>query len=75
MGKYKVIYSWTDGNTSEDDNYGEFFESSAEANAAGEYGLSCASQGGQILELSNPGDYPFDTNDYVEDTFEVIKVS
>lgn len=74
MGKYKVIYHYTDGTTDEDDNYGVFYESEEEANEAGLYGLSCAKQGGEILELSNPGDYPFDESDYEDDTFEVVKV-
>lgn len=74
MANYKVIYHWTDGTEDEDDNYGEFYESEEAANEAALYGLSCAKQGGEILEMSNPGDYPYDESDYEDDTFEVVKV-
>ncbi|MBQ6213448.1 MAG: hypothetical protein IJJ57_11220 [Ruminococcus sp.] len=75
MAKYKIIYHWTDGTEDEDDNYGEYWDSEAEANEAGLYGLSCAKQGGMILEMSNPGDYPFDESDYEDDWFEVVEIS
>lgn len=74
MAKYKVIYHWTDGTKDEDDNYGEFYDSEEEANEVGIYGLSCAEQGGKILEMSNRGDYPYDESDYEDDTFEVVEV-
>lgn len=74
MGKYKVIYFYSSGDTDEDDNYGEYYSSEAEANDAGEYGLSCKKLGGEILEMSNPGDYPFNESDYEDDTFEVVLV-
>lgn len=74
MAKYKIIYHWTDGSEDEDDNYGIFYDSEEEADAAGLYGLSCAKLGGEILEMSNPGDYPFDESDYKNDSFEVVKV-
>jgi len=74
MPKYKIIYHWTGGADDEDDNYGEYYDSEEEANEAGLYGLGCRRQGGEILELSNPGDYPFDESDYEDDDFEVVAV-
>lgn len=74
MAKYKIIYHYANGTTDEDDNYGAFYESEEAADDAGLYGLSCARLGGEILELSNPGDYPFDESDYEDNTFEVVKV-
>lgn len=74
MAKYKIIYYWSDGTQSEDDAYGEFYDSEEEANDAGLYGLSCREQGAQILEMSNPGDYPYDPSEFEDDYFEVVKV-
>lgn len=74
MAKYKIIYYWSDGTEDEDDNYGEYYNSEEEANDAGLYSLSCAKLGGKILEMSNPGDYPFDESDYEDNSFEVIKI-
>ena len=74
MAKYKIIYHNSDGTIDEDDNYGDFYSSWEEADEAGLYGLSCAMQGGEILEMSNPGDYQFDKSDYDNDTYEVVEV-
>lgn len=74
MAKYKIIYHWSDGTEDEDDNYGEYYSSEEIANDEGLYGLSCRRQGAEILELSNPGDYPFDEDDFDDDTFEVVRV-
>ena len=74
MAKYKIIYHWTDGTKDEDDNYVDYYDSEEEANEAGLYGLSCAKQGGEILEMSNPGDYPFHESDYEDDSFEVVEI-
>ncbi|EUB15796.1 hypothetical protein HMPREF1508_0926 [Shuttleworthella sp. MSX8B] len=71
MTKYKVIYHWSDGTEDEED---ELFDSEDEAQEAGLYGLSCAKLGGEILEMSNPGDYPFHESDYEDDDFEVVEV-
>ena len=74
MAKYKIVYHYSDGTTDEDDNYGDFYSTKKEAEEEGEYGLSCAKLGGEIFEMSNPGDYPYDESDYEDDYFEVVKV-
>lgn len=74
MAKYKIIYHWTNGSESEDDNYEEYYSSESDAEEAALYGLSCAREGGKILEMSNPGDYPYDESDYENDSFEIIEV-
>ncbi len=74
MGKYKILYHWRDGTEEEDDNYGDFYSSKEEADEAGLYGLSCARDGGEILHMSNPGDYPYDESDYEDNDFEIIEV-
>lgn len=74
MAKYKIIYCWSDGSIDEDDNFGEYYDSEEEAEAEGEYGISCRRQGAEILEMSNPGDYPFHEEDFEDDSFEVVEV-
>ena len=49
-----IIVSFFDGcYKDEDDNYGEFYDSEEKAEAAGLYGLGCAKEDGEILEMSN----------------------
>ena len=74
MSKYMVIYHYADGTDEEDDNYGAYWDSEEDAKEAGLYGLSCYKLGGEILEMSNPGDYPFDESDYIYNDFEVVEV-
>ena len=65
---FKVVMQYLDG-TSEDED--ELFETEAEAE---EYGLEQCNNyvvGGEVLHLSNPGDYPL--NDEEVD-FEVVEV-
>lgn len=65
---YKVVMKYPDGTTEEDD---EVFESASEANDYGMYMVSCYSQGGEILHMSNPGDYPLSDDDA---DFQVIEI-
>ena len=74
MAKYKLILYWSNGTVDEDDNDGDFFNSEEEANDYGLYLLSCESQGAEILGMSNPGDYPYDPDDYVDSYFEIEEV-
>lgn len=67
MFKVKLIFS--DGNTEELDGV---FDTEAEAE---EYALESISEyhlGGEILNMSNPGDYPLDEEDDVD--FELIEI-
>ena len=74
MSKYMLIYHWSDGTTTEDDNYGQFWDSEEDAKEDGDYGLSCARQGGEIMEMSNPGDYPFNESDYDDNYYDIVEV-
>lgn len=74
MAKYKIVFHWTDGTTTEDDNYGQYYDSFESADANGLQGLSDAKLGGQIFEMSNPGDYPYHEEDYADDDYEVVEV-
>ncbi len=67
MFKFKLTFS--DGDTEESDGV---FDTEAEAE---EYALEKISEyhlGGEILNMSNPGDYPLDEDDNVD--FEVIEI-
>lgn len=66
---FKVVMKYSDGTVEEDD---EVFDTEEEAN---EYGLTQAGNyqtGGEVLNLSNPGDYPLDTDDTA--AFDVIEI-
>jgi hypothetical protein len=66
---FKVVMSYPDGSKEEDD---EVFETESEADDYGLYLCSCYKTGGEILNMSNPGDYPLDVDGEVD--FEVIEV-
>jgi hypothetical protein len=68
MAKYKVIYYYPDGTSEEDD---ELFDTEEEAKEHGLYMCDCYRVGGEVLNMSNPGDYPL-TDD--ECDYEVVKV-
>lgn len=59
---------YPDGTDEEED---ELYDSEEQAEEAGCYGCSCYSQGAEILNMSNPGDYPLDDG---ECDFEIIEV-
>lgn len=63
MPKYKILF---DGEFEDD-----VFDTEEEAEDYALYLSSCAKEGAEILNLSNPGDYEAD--DY-DDDYEVVKV-
>ena len=65
---YKVVINYPDGTSEEDD---AVFETEAEADAFGLDTVSCYALGGEILHMSNPGDYPL-SDDRAD--FEVVEV-
>lgn len=69
MTKYKVVMNYPDGTIEEDD---EIFDTESAAEEYGAYLVGCYDQGGEILNLSNPGDYPLDADDDAD--FDVIEV-
>lgn len=54
---FKVLYKYSDGTEEYED---ETYDTWDEADEAGQYGCSCYSGGNEILNMSNPGDYPLD---------------
>ncbi|RHH13301.1 hypothetical protein [Bifidobacterium pseudocatenulatum] len=67
--KYKVVIHYSDGTEEEED---KLYDSKEQAEEAGSYGCSCYRMGREILNLSNPGDYPLNEDDDCD--FEVIEV-
>lgn len=74
MAKYKLLIHFSDGTVEEEDNNGEFFSSKEEADDAGSNLLNAYQTGGWTLNMSNPGDYPYDEADYEDNWWEVVKV-
>lgn len=66
---YKVVMKYADGTTEPDD---EVCETESEATEHGSYLVSCYAEGGEVLHMSNPGDYPLAEEDDAD--FEVIEV-
>lgn len=65
---FKVVTIGSDGRREDDD---EAFETEAEAAQHGSQMCSDYSQGGEVLRMHNPGDYP-DSDDQID--YEVIEV-
>lgn len=70
MSKYKIIMKYDDGCEDEQD---EVFDTYEEAEEYACYLCGCCREGADILNLSNPGDYP-ETGDDLDVDFEIIKV-
>ncbi|WP_277062116.1 hypothetical protein [Solobacterium moorei] len=64
MGKYKIIF--------EGEEEDEVFGSYEEAEEYALYLVSCYHTGGETLEMSNPGDYPYDPDD--EPEYEIVEI-
>lgn len=64
MAKYKIIF--------EGEEEDEIFDTYKEAEEYALYLISCYHEGGEIMELSNPGDYPYDPDD--EPEYEIVEV-
>ena len=69
MSIFKVLMKFADGTEDLDDTE---FDSEEGANEYGLYLMGCSREGAEILNLSNPGDYPLD--DYEDPEYEVIEV-
>ncbi len=60
---------YPDGTDEEEDT---LYDTEDQAEEAGCYGCSCYRLGGEILNLSNPGDYPLDEDGDCD--FEIIEI-
>jgi len=68
MPKFKVVINYQNGETDELD---ELFDSYEEAEYMALDAISCWHTGGEVLELSNPGDYPYDPDD--EPSYDIFE--
>ena len=66
MSKFRVIL---DG-----DMQDEVYDTYEEAEEGALYMCSCARQGAEILNMSNPGDYEFDEDTYEDPDYQIIEV-
>ncbi len=69
MPKYKILMQYSDGTNEEQD---EVFDTEEDAEEYANYLVSCNEEGAEILNLSNPGDYPLD--DYEAPDFEIVEI-
>ena len=69
MAQYQVKMIYADGTTNIED---DIFDTEEAAEDYALYLVGCSREGAEILELSNPGDYPFD--EFVEPDYEIIEV-
>ena len=69
MSKYKIVIQYSDG-TSEEEDY--IFNTEEDAEEYIKYLISGSREGAEILNLSNPGDYPLD--DYEEPDFQIVEI-
>lgn len=65
MTKYKVLF---DGEMQD-----EVFDSYEAAEEYALYLCSCSRTGAEILNLSNPGDYPYDEDSFEDPEYEIIE--
>ncbi len=70
MSKYRVLMHYSDGTDELDDEFA--FDTEEEAEEYGGYLVGCTRTGAEMMNLSNPGDYPLD--DYEDPDYEVIEV-
>ncbi len=66
LGNGDIIRSYKD--------YDEVYDTPEEAEDEGYEALSNLEVGDEILNMSNPGDYPFNEDNYDEASVKVIKV-
>ena len=76
MAKYKVIMTFPNGDVidsyEDDGDYG-VFNTEEEANAYIDEWMSNYSAGGEVLNLSNPGDYPLEMVEQEPD-IEIVEI-
>lgn len=65
MNKYKIIF--------DNEEQDEVFDSEEEAEDYVLYLISCTKQGAEIMNMSNPGDYEFNEENWEDPTYEIIE--
>lgn len=68
MAKFKVYWP-------EDDEYEDpVFDSYEEAEEMAVYCQGCSRLGAEMFHLSNPGDYPYDEDEFEPPEYEIVEV-
>ena len=68
MSKFQVQMNYPDGSSEMEDG---LFDTEEEAEEHGLYMVGCYREGGEVLNLSNPGDY---SESFDDAGFEIIEV-
>ena len=72
MAKYKFVLYFPNGNEFDSTDDGLIFDDEESAQESALYHIGCYYEGGEILNLSNPGDYDYDPNE--EADYEVFEI-
>lgn len=67
MSEYKI--KWDSGDEDE-----ETFASYEDADEMAQYYQACADDGAETLNLSNPGDWPYDEDEFERPGYEIVEV-
>ncbi len=71
MSKFRAIVTYPGG---EEEILEDLFDTEEEAREAALYAISCWDTGAEILNMSNPGDYPYDPDDVNDAEYEIEEV-
>lgn len=80
MAKYKYILTFADGEKLDsleeygDDNFEGTFSSYSAAEEDALDAVSCERQGAEILDMSNPGDYDYDEENFESPEYEIVEI-
>ena len=71
--KYSYVLTFDSGEVIEGVDCFDIYDSKEAAYDGAVYAISCCQEGAEILNMSNPGDYPLDDNDCDPD-IEIVEV-
>ena len=66
MTKYKIIF--------DDEEQEQIFDTEEDAEEYALYLCSCEQLGAEIRNMSNPGDYEYDGNEWENSDYEIIEI-
>ena len=77
MVKYKYILTFSDGRKFDSlEEYSDegIFKTYNAAEEAALYAIGCMRQGVEILNMSNPGDYDYDEENFESPEYEIVEI-
>lgn len=77
MVKYKYILTFSDGRKFDSlEEYSDegIFNTYNAAEEAALYAIGCMKQGVEILNMSNPGDYDYDEENFESPEYEIVEI-